>query len=406
MSRLNYIHTHLDAFLTSPTYPNARVSCADANTNPYNETIMSMPSVMAEETPCAQPIERTLGKRVEGSYFFFLFNFENYYHFLYDTLPYLHHYFQVRTQDPACKLLLPACHTWLQFQRDCFDMLDIEDAAIAYAEEGTTYEKLYVPSSLTHGIIPAALQATSLCEVMLSSASNLPPSPEAYTVWNALGAATSESVESPKKIYISRRTHLLADTSNVGTNYTTRRRCLNEDALVELLKSHGYVEIFCESMSMSEKISMFRCATHVAGFIGGGMANLLFSPPSTKVLCIVTPYFLDINTRFKFSMGHTDITYADSTSLAPHDGPYPLYTRARINLPGTPHHGAIGEIDSWVDDYRMYIVKVPKERVAGFSLTNEYARIFYSAEALEPLDKGLNSPFVCDIDGLKPFLNN
>ncbi len=397
--RLKYIHTYTDAVIIKPSYPNARVIYANTNHNPYNETIMSMPSVMAEEGPRTPLKERTIGKRVDGSYFFFIFNFENYYHFLYDTLPYLHHYFELRMNDPSCKLLLPATHTWLQFQRECFTLLGIQERDIIYAEEGCAYETLYIPSSLTHGTISAASGET------LSSASNMPPSPEAYNIWNRL-SENSPPTTSPKKIYISRRTHLLADTSNVGTNYTTRRRCLNEDALVELLKEHGYVEVFCESMSMSEKISMFRSATHVAGFIGGGMANLLFSPPTTKTLCIITPYFLDINTRFKYSMDHTDIHYADCTALAPHAGPYPLYSRVRINHPGTPHHEAIGEIDSWVDDYNKYIVKVPKQRVAGFSLTNVYDHIFYSAEALEPVDKGLNSPFICTIDGLNPFLNN
>lgn len=397
-SRLKYIHTYTDVAVATPTYPNARIICSEttnANHNPYNETIMSMPSVMTEEGPSIQLKERTIGKRADGSYFFFIFNFENYYHFLYDTLPYLHHYFELRAKDLSCVLLLPAAHTWLQFQRECFRLLGIQETDIAYAEEGVTYETLYIPSSLTHGTTP----------IVLSSASNMPPSPEAYNIWNRL-SKNSPPTASPKKIYISRRTHLLADTTNVGTNYTTRRRCLNEDALVELLKQHGYVEVFCESMSMSEKISMFRSATHVAGFIGGGMANLLFSPPTTKTLCIITPYFLDINTRFKYSMDHTDIHYADCTTLATHAGPYPLYSRVRINHPGTPHHGAIGEIDSWVDDYDKYIVKVPKQRVAGFSLTNVYDHIFYSADFLEPLDKGLNSPFICTIDGLNPFLNN
>jgi hypothetical protein len=105
-------------------------------------------------------------------------------------------------------------------------------------------------------------------------------------------------------------------------------------------------------------------------------------------------------------MGHTDIQYADITALAPHDGPYPLYIRVRINNPESSHHKTIGEIEDWVADFHKYSVKIPKEPVAGFSLTNEYEHTLYSADFLEPLDRGLNSPFMCDIEGLKTFFRN
>jgi hypothetical protein len=87
MERLKYLHTYNNVIIQCPTYPNARVS----GVNPYNEKIMSMPSIIDDINTPARSIKA--GVRYTGTYFFFIFNFENYYHFLYDTLPYLYHYF-------------------------------------------------------------------------------------------------------------------------------------------------------------------------------------------------------------------------------------------------------------------------------------------------------------------------
>jgi hypothetical protein len=195
---------------------------------------------------------------------------------------------------------------------------------------------------------------------------------EAYNIWNKMSSKI-EKGEYPTKIYISRRTHILNNTSNIGTNYTTRRRCINEDDVVSLMKSYGYVEVFCESMTMTEKITMFRKATHVAGFIGGGMSNLIFSPQTTNTICIITPYFLDINMRFKFSMYHTNIEYADATILAPYKGEYPLYIRVKINDINSPYYEKIGEIDSYIEDtkYNLILEYYPYKNLGEYMISDE-----------------------------------
>ena len=68
----------------------------------------------------------------------------------------------------------------------------------------------------------------------------------------------------PEKIYISRRTWLHNDTSNIGTNYTERRRGVNEDQVARLFSMHDSTEVFCENLTMSEKIGMFRNAKYIA----------------------------------------------------------------------------------------------------------------------------------------------
>jgi hypothetical protein len=263
-------------------------------------------------------------------------------------------------------------------------MLGLMDM-ITYAEDGATYETLYLASSLTHGRTNDG-----------TCASGLPPSLEAASIWRRLSAGVK--LAGPQKLYISRRSWIHGNTSNIGTNYTTRRQCINEDEVVALFERHGYKETFCELMTMEEKIAAFSAATHVAGFIGGGMANLLFSPPQTRATCIETPEFLRINERFRHSMDHTQITYLPVTSLAPHEGPWPLYVRVLIKV-----SGLIGEIAGWVDG--KYSVKVSNNDVAGFELDANFKEGCYAPDELEPLDGGLNSPFVCDLNVLEKYLS-
>ena len=66
---------------------------------------------------------------------------------------------------------------------------------------------------------------------------------------------------------------------------------------------------------MEEKVGMFRTAKYVAGPIGGGMCNVIFSPPETKVLSIDSPTFFDVNFRFGYSMEHTDLTHFEYTKF-------------------------------------------------------------------------------------------
>ena len=62
------------------------------------------------------------------------------------------------------------------------------------------------------------------------------------------------SVNNEERIYISRRTWTIEKTENIGTDYTQKRMCVNEDEVVELFKQYGFKEIFCENLSMKDKI--------------------------------------------------------------------------------------------------------------------------------------------------------
>jgi capsular polysaccharide biosynthesis protein len=375
--RKHYLHDISNAIVEHPRYPICRVN----GQSPYDEQVMSMPSIMAGIGLAEQPNATTFQK---GHFFFFIFNLDNYYHFIYDTLPYLTHYFELIKRIPACKLLIPESHTFLPFQLEFLTRLGITESQIVRSTHLCSYEHLYLPSSLTHG---KDASGTPL--------SNEIYSPEARTLWNRLRPSI--------KIYISRRTHIHNDMTNIGTNYTLRRRCINEDAVVSAVSNRGYKEIFCELLTTDEKIELFARATHIIGFIGGGLANLLFSRPETQVGCIETPDFLRINQRFKHSMDHTRITYLPITKHSAYDGPYSLYTRVRI-ITG-PYKDRIGELLEWKDG-QGYRVNVSNNDIAGFAHNQIFTEVWISDTDLDPLDKGLNSPFECDIHSLNCYLDS
>jgi len=362
-----FLRTLHNATVSGPVYPACRVNGA----SPYDERVMSLPTQIGGMEEVFEVQSSTVKA---GEYLFFIFNFKNYYHFLYDTLPYLVH------RKPHMKLLLEP-QTFV-FQSEILDMLGIGADQYVFAEDGCAYETLHIPSSLTHGKFADG-----------SSASNYPPSDTAYSVWNALKPAVQPSL--PKKIYVSRRSWIHGRSDLIGTDYTTRRKCVNEDALVAYLETQGYAEVFCELLSMDMKVAMFQQATHVVGIIGGGMANLLFSPPTTRVGCITTPDFMRVNERFRFSMDHTRISYLPIATHTAFDGPYPLYMRVSVQ-------GRVGEIDDY--DGTHYHVKMSVGKVAGFDAVTAYPIEKYRAEELTPLDKGLNSPFVCDIKALERYI--
>jgi hypothetical protein len=262
-------------------------------------------------------------------------------------------------------------------------LLGIND--YTFLEKETEYTEVYIGLSLTHG-----------------GQSNDPPHPLSFSVWKAMTEESLQRVSSTlhplDKLYISRRSWLSKHPENIGTNYTTRRRCMNEDDLVAFLQTKGYTEIFCEDLSMAEKIFYFSKAKSIAGIIGGGMCNALFSPSETRLHCLNTPAFLDINMRFLFSMQHTRILVHSICSHAPHEGPFTLYTRAKILDKDSVYDGKVGEISGYKNG--TYELKLPKEAVAGFSQDFDLNSVWIGQEFLMPLDAGLNSPFVCD---LKPF---
>lgn len=229
--------------------------------------------------------------------FYFVYNMANYYHFIYDTLPYLYSYFNEKELYSDLKLLVSppeGKNDLYPFVWECLELLGIRKKDIVFLDSETLYNTVVVGSSLTH-----------------NGLSNTLPHSGVFDIINHM----KSDYQGPDKIYVSRRTWVHNNLKNIGTNYTERRRCVNEDEVVELFKSYGYEEVFCENMSMKEKIGIFNSAKYVAGPIGGGMCNVIFSPSETKVISINSPLFFDVNRRFEYSMSHTQLHHFNDTEF-------------------------------------------------------------------------------------------
>jgi len=62
------------------------------------------------------------------------------------------------------------------------------------------------------------------------------------------------------------------------------RQIVNAAEVKALLHSHGYQELFPETMTLRAQWEAFNFATHVVGIMGAAMTNMLFSSPGTKAL--------------------------------------------------------------------------------------------------------------------------
>lgn len=314
--------------------------------------------------------------------FFFIYNTDNYFHFLYDSMPYLISFLHLKKTISTIKLLMQypneQKYNFYPFVLEFLTIFNIRSEDIIIIDAKTHYETVYISTSYTHDID-----------------SNLPPRKEIYEFYQQMAQNVQEQQHQdisgkpytiPKKIYISRRTHLHNDFSNIGTNYTTRRRLINEDELVASLQNKGYIEIFTEKLTTIEKITYFANATHIVGAIGGGISNVLFSKSTTKLEALISPTFLDVNARFKYSLCNVDVNYNMQTEHI-EQGEFKTYMRVK-----TRDGKIVGEIEKIYDD-KLLISYTLGSTNTGWNAQNTYQHIELNKRDVIPLDKGLNSPW-------------
>jgi hypothetical protein len=352
--------------------------------SPYDEKVMSLNKDTFYDNNIYEFDIKELEKEhniIREPVFFFIYNFDNYYHFLYDTLPYLYTFLYLKKQYPPLKLLVNYPNKFkkefYKFNIDFLEKIINQDDWIIH-DKKNKYLNIYVSSSLTHG-----------------GFSNNPPRNEIFEIYNLIKSKINltNNINLPKKIYISRRTWINKDKSNIGTDYTTRRKMINEDKLVNELTKLGFVEIFAENLSTDEKIKLFSNVEIVIGSIGGGMANLLFCDKKTKSIIIVTPYFLEINYRFKYSLELSNCIYFDDVKTYTEDNLIPLFCRVKINSTDK-----IGEIIEYSNN--KYLINISDNDIVGFNNNLKYKNEWVSEKDFTLIDNGLNSPYIVNIDDL------
>jgi len=359
-------------------YPNPLFYSKHTNNiyNPINENIMSLKGVGKSNTFNINNLEYK--KIIDIPVFFFIYNTDNYFHFIYDTLPYLISYFKLKETIPNLKLLVnypnSSMRQFYRFVSDTLNILGISETDFIFVNNNILYDTVYISSSYTHGID-----------------SNLPPRKEIYDLYNLMVSKVNLDYNTPKKIYVSRRSWIHGDTSNMGTNYTNRRKLDIENELVDLLVKNDYTEVFPESLTMLEKIHLFSNAEKIIGPIGGGLCNVLFSKKQCELIAIISPEFFNVNERFTFSLNNVNLFLFDDVK---HTETTDFKSFMRVK-----YGSIIGEIINVYDDS----VKLAYNNVsiAGWNSETEYQTIIVKTKDCIKLDNGLNSPWTFDIGKFK-----
>jgi hypothetical protein len=365
-------------------YPNLLLKNNDSYINPINETIMSLKDINNKKINVKNNVNSVT--TVQQPLFFFIYNTENYYHFIYDSLPYLISYFKIKQDIPSIKLLMSYPNSekkeHYRFVLEFLDILGITEDNIELIQKNHLYKNLYISTSYTH-----------------DQKSNLPPRKEIFSLYskiveNCLNKKIKNNDELPKNIYISRRTWLHNNFSNIGTNYTTRRFMSNETEIVDYLTKFGYSEIFTENLSTIEKINLFYNAKNIIGSIGGGICNVLFSKKSANLIAIESPGFLEVNNRFVYSLNNVNLRIFKDTQHI-ENTEFKKYMRVS-------YKDIVGEITNI--DGNMITVSYLDEFVAGWNNERAYKILTIDKKYCKKLDNGLNSPWMVDLEKFKNYV--
>ena len=319
--------------------------------------------------------------------FYFIYNIENYYHSIYDTLPYLFCYLQLKKINPEIKLLMNPKTKLLPFVIQSLHLLGIDDILIH--ENQILYKNIYISSSLTHNGLSNEKPRKEIFQIYDLMVKN------ALKFTNASKNTNVTKASKVKKIYISRRTWINKKTDNIGTNYTTRRKLMNEDNLVKLLEKREYHEIFGENYSMVEKICLFNKVDEVIGAIGGTISNCVFCNKDCKIICLVSPDFLNINHRMTYLFNKNVILFED-TKLNCKKGTVSKNVRIEII-----ESQKLGEIVEYKDG--LYLIKLANNFI-GWNQDESYKQILLKRNQFKTLDNGINSPWLVDIDKIKNLI--
>ena len=311
---------------------------------------------------------------------------------IYDTLPFLITYKHLKTTNPDLKLIMNYPNKdkkeFYKFILETLEIFNLKKEIIIIGNgKNIKCNNLYISTSYTHDID-----------------SNLPPRSEIFNLYknmvdivmnknNVNKNNVNNNIKNiPKKLYISRRTWIHNDMSNIGTNYTTRRKMENENELVEKLIKEGYVEIFTENMSMCDKIIYFNNATHIVGAIGGGICNVVFSKPEAKLIALISPTFLDVNKRFKYSLECVNVDYYDKCYHT-EKGKFKKYMRVRHKEGDI--YGEIVEIEG-----NLLKITCTDGSNTGWNFNSKYDIVYVAKQDVICLDNGLNSNWYVDLESM------
>jgi tetratricopeptide (TPR) repeat protein len=78
----------------------------------------------------------------------------------------------------------------------------------------------------------------------------------------------------------------------ISRNHTTNRRIINELEITKLIEKFGFQTVILESLSIAEQAKLLATAEAVIAPHGGGLTNLVFCQPGTKVIELFSPTYV------------------------------------------------------------------------------------------------------------------
>ncbi len=81
------------------------------------------------------------------------------------------------------------------------------------------------------------------------------------------------------------------------------RRLINEHEIMGLLKNYGFQSVRLEELPFLDQVTLFRDAEIVIGSHGGGLSNLIFSRPGTRVIELFPAVGMDLYWRLCDAVG-------------------------------------------------------------------------------------------------------
>lgn len=196
--------------------------------------------------------------------------------------------------------------------KDALPSADFSDMAISYVPFNTPYEKEYLELL---GFNPANIIDSRVYKVV---------SPRLLTGSSRNWHPNSADIESLKRHIAKKFTPVKTASHRIYISRSERRRVVNEEELITLLKKFDFIIIEDKQRSITEQITLYHNASFIIGPHGASFGNIIWCEPGTHLFELFSPnyvpdFFVYLTTLLKMNysayyegMPDSRVNYLDS----------------------------------------------------------------------------------------------